>query len=148
MTSQWVVIHVYRWGMHRGIHVTIFMIFTILFILKSVLVWVIWRICMFDWYDSLICKLYTGGRELIGSLIFIGHFPQQWPIFSGSFVENDLQLRESYESSPPCTVYVSVMSHEWTSHFTHAKNAHTHESHYTYECVTWHIWRMHVHKCG
>ena len=59
-----------------------------------------------------ICIFRTGWRRLIGSLMFIGHFLQKWPIFSGSFVENDLHLRGPYESWPPriTCMYYSTLS--------------------------------------
>jgi len=54
-------------------------------------------------WNSRTSLLATKWRRLIGSLVCIVHFPQKWPIFNGSFVKNDLQPRESYESSPPNT---------------------------------------------
>jgi len=44
----------------------------------------------------------TEWRRLIGSFVFVGHFLQKWPMFSGFLVEQDLQLRGPYESAPPC----------------------------------------------
>jgi len=89
-------------------------------------------------YDCISRTTVTGWRRLIGSLIFIGHFPQNWHIFSGSFVENDLQLRGSSESSPLCTCTTSgCMYHTtltmYTSHFCYISSIVLYS--WIYDCI-------------
>jgi len=46
---------------------------------------------------------HTVWRTPIGCFIFIDNFSQKSPVIRGSFAKNDLQLKASCESSPPCT---------------------------------------------
>ena len=63
------------------------------------------------WFLHSCIQRITGWQRLMGSLIFIGYFPQKWPIFSGSFMENDLQLRGSKSLRHHVQ---SVTSHYWS----------------------------------
>jgi len=107
-------------------------------------------------------QIYIGWQTPIGCLIFICHFLQKSPIISGSFAKNDLQLKASNGSSPPCThlryafqtysshvAYVNESCHMWMSHVpyewvmahTHLRYAfQTYSSHVAYVNESCHIW--------
>ena len=78
-------------------------------------------------------------RRLIGSLIFIGHFPQKSPIISGSFAKNDLHLRHPMGLRHPVIVHICV-------YILYTSMANTCKYMYTMCTCHQHVGQIHVYN--
>ena len=67
-------------------------------------VWVVYSLHVLQCWLS-VCWYRVAKTHRMPCLILNSHFPQKIPIIIGSFAKNDLQLKASYESSPPCSRY-------------------------------------------
>ena len=92
------------------------------------------------------CGWDTRWRRCIGCLACIGHVLQKSPIINGSFAKNNLQLKASSGSLPPCRwleimiFFIDECLDVWQlRHVTHIN-----ESCHTYESVMSHISMSHV----
>ena len=67
-----------------------------------------WRLGLKYTPNAIGCTSTTGWRRVTGCLISTGHFPQKSPVISGSFAENDLQLKASYGRGESQVIFAAL----------------------------------------